>query len=196
MHLYIMRHGETDDNTKWILQGQKDNPLNENGKRQAKRVKDTLQGICFDKIYVSPLVRAVQTAEIVTGRNRTEFILEDRIKEISFGVLEGTRGDDMKPPYSNFFLNPAAYEAPENGETLQELALRTGDFLQEIKGQYPGRRILLVSHGAAIHSIINQIQGVDMSHFWDLRLGNCSILEVSDESGEYQIVKVSQDNNV
>lgn len=189
MHLYIMRHGETDDNTRRVLQGQKDNPLNENGRQQAAEAKAELADITFDRIYVSPLIRAIQTAEIATGRDKSEFIIEERIKEIAFGVLEGTVSDDMKPPYSNFFLNPAEYKAPEGGESLPELAARTGDFLQEIKCQYPGQNILLVSHGAAIHSIVNQIQKQDMSHFWDMRLGNCGVLEVSDESGEYKIVK-------
>lgn len=197
MYLYLMRHGETDDNTRRVLQGQKDNPLNENGKQQAAKAREEWKGISFDKIYVSPLIRAIQTAEIATGRDRSEFIIEERIKEISFGVLEGTASDNMKPPYSNFFLNPAEYVAPEGGESLAELAKRTGDFLQEIKGHQPGKKVLLVSHGAAIHSIVNQIQKQDMSHFWDMHLGNCGVLEISDESGEYRITKecMKRDSN-
>lgn len=189
MRLYIMRHGETDDNTRRVLQGQKNNPLNENGRQQAEKAKAELENIYFDRIYVSPLIRAVETAELVTGRDRTEFYIEERIKEISFGVLEGTVRDDMKPPYDNFFRNPAAYVAPEGGESLEKLSARVWDFLQEIKGQFPKQNILLVSHGAAIHSMVNQIQKQDMLHFWNMRLGNCGVLEVSDESGEYVIMR-------
>lgn len=189
MYLYIMRHGETDDNTKRVLQGQKDNPLNENGRKQAEEARFELEGITFDKIYVSPLIRAVQTAELATGRDREEFIIEERIKEIGFGVLEGTVSDDMKMPYRNFFFNPAEYEAPKGGETLAQLSGRVWDFLQELKGTLPGQKVLLVSHGAAIHAMVNRIQKKDMSHFWDMRLGNCGVLEVSDESGEYKIIK-------
>ncbi len=90
MHLYIMRHGETDDNTRRVLQGQKDNPLNERGRQQALRAKEELSGILFDRVYSSPLIRAVETAVLATGRPREEIILEERLKEISFGVLEGT----------------------------------------------------------------------------------------------------------
>ncbi len=192
MHLYIMRHGETDDNTRRVLQGQKDNPLNENGKKQAIEAGEELKGIVFDRIYVSPLIRAVQTAELATGRNRSEFITEERIKEIGFGVLEGSCSDDVKPPYDNFFKNPACYAAPEGGESLIELSERTREFLEEIKGTLQGKNVLLVSHGAAIHAIINQIKKQPIEHFWDMRLGNCGILEVSDESGDYEIIRECQ----
>ncbi len=197
MYLYIMRHGETDDNTRRVLQGQKDNPLNENGINQALEAKAELDGIHFDRIYVSPLIRAIHTAELATGRDKSEFIIEERIKEIGFGVLEGTVSDDMKPPYSNFFLNPGAYVAPEGGESFEELLARVQDFLDELKGTLPGQRVLLVSHGAAIHALINRILKQDMSHFWDMKLANCGILEVSDESGEYEITRecMKQDSN-
>lgn len=197
MYLYIMRHGETDDNTRRVLQGQKDNPLNENGINQALEAKAELEGIHFDRIYVSPLIRAIHTAELATGRSKEDFIIEERIKEIGFGVLEGTVSDDMKPPYSNFFLNPGAYAAPEGGESFEELLARVQDFLDELKGKLPGQRVLLVSHGAAIHALINRILRQDMSHFWDMKLANCGILEVSDESGEYEITRecMKQDSN-
>lgn len=197
MHLYIMRHGETDDNTRRVLQGQKDNPLNERGILQAREAGKELSHISFDRIYVSPLIRAIHTASLATGRSREDFIIEERIKEISFGVLEGTVSDDMKPPYSNFFLNPDAYVAPAGGESFQELLCRVQDFLDEIKGTLPGKNVLLVSHGAAIHAIINCINKQDISHFWDMKLANCGIAEVSDETGEYKLIKEckKEDNN-
>lgn len=197
MHLYIMRHGETDDNTRRVLQGQKDNPLNENGIRQAREAGEELRGISFDRIYVSPLIRAIRTAELATGRTREEFLIEDRITEISFGVLEGTVSDALKPPYSNFFLKPEEYEAPEGGESFEELLGRVQDFLDEIKGTMPGQNVLLVSHGAAIHALINRIWRQDLSHFWDMKLANCGIAEVSDEHGDFEIIKEcrKQDSN-
>lgn len=189
MHLYIMRHGETDDNTRRVLQGQKDNPLNERGRQQALRAKEELSGILFDRVYSSPLIRAVETAVLATGRPREEIILEERLKEISFGVLEGTVLDEMKPPYDNFFKDPLRYATPEGGESLLELSARTWSFLSEIRGTLPGKKVLLVSHGAAIHSMIYQIRKEKIDCFWNMNLGNCGILEISDETGDYKIEK-------
>lgn len=189
MYLYIMRHGETDDNTRRVLQGQKDNPLNERGREQAREAGRELSDLVFDKIYVSPLRRAVETAELATGKDRSELVIEERIKEIGFGVLEGLPSDELKPPYDAFFRDPANYQAPEGGESLEELAGRIRSFLDELKGSYPGKNILLVSHGAAIHSIVSQIRREGPEHFWDMSLANCGILVLSDESGEYEIVR-------
>ena len=67
--IYIIRHGETDNNKKRVLQGRSNLPLNEEGVRQAEKARDFFDGneIIFEKIYSSPLIRAIRTAEIITG---------------------------------------------------------------------------------------------------------------------------------
>lgn len=67
--IYLIRHGQTDENLAWRIQGQRDFPLNATGERQAEEVRDRLRnlGISFARVYSSPLGRAVRTAEIVTG---------------------------------------------------------------------------------------------------------------------------------
>ena len=67
--IYLVRHGETELNVKRVLQGRSDYPLTETGVRQAQEVADWFreQGIVFDRVYTSPLVRAVQTARIIVG---------------------------------------------------------------------------------------------------------------------------------
>ena len=60
--IYIVRHGQTEKNKANVLQGRSDVPLNEAGRQQAEEVREA--GISFDLVYTSPLIRAVQTAEI------------------------------------------------------------------------------------------------------------------------------------
>ena len=69
MALYMIRHGETEWNVRHVLQGTADIPLNYNGKRQAEALAEEIraQGLKFDRIYVSPLERARETARITTG---------------------------------------------------------------------------------------------------------------------------------
>ena len=85
MQIYIIRHGETDWNTKRLLQGATDIPLNQNGIEAARLTAEALKEIPFDEIYTSPLQRAVQTAEIMRGDRRIPIIKDERLKEISFG---------------------------------------------------------------------------------------------------------------
>ena len=68
MKVYLMRHGETDYNKKGLIQGTLDIPLNEFGLELAEKTKEGFEkeGLTFDYCYCSPLIRARQTAEILT----------------------------------------------------------------------------------------------------------------------------------
>ncbi|MCD7762698.1 MAG: histidine phosphatase family protein [Lachnospiraceae bacterium] len=71
MRLYIIRHGQTEWNSSYRLQGRTDVPLNENGRDLARKTGEglTRAGVCFDRIYTSPLSRARETAELAAGSN-------------------------------------------------------------------------------------------------------------------------------
>ena len=62
--LYIMRHGKTDWNKLYKLQGQTDIPLNESGRDLAVLTREGMPDVKFDRVFCSPLCRAVETARI------------------------------------------------------------------------------------------------------------------------------------
>ena len=63
--IYIVRHGETNQNVKRIIEGHGDTPLNENGEMQAKLISEKLRHVQFDLAFSSDLLRAKRTAEII-----------------------------------------------------------------------------------------------------------------------------------
>ncbi|TYB31933.1 MAG: histidine phosphatase family protein, partial [Candidatus Mcinerneyibacterium aminivorans] len=65
MEIYFVRHGETKGNKEKKFRGRTDYPLNENGKNQAKKLKEKLKKYKFDKLLTSPLKRAHETAKII-----------------------------------------------------------------------------------------------------------------------------------
>ena len=89
--LYLVRHGQTDWNLAGKLQGQTDIPLNETGRQQAKQAKKLLGNLSFDAVYSSPLSRAVETAQLISGHSTLQIITDERIKEIAFGQWEGCK---------------------------------------------------------------------------------------------------------
>ena len=91
MNIYFVRHGQTDYNLKEIIQGASDIELNETGIKQAYQTKEKLKDIKFDKIYSSPLKRAKKTAEIIGEDRKITVEVDDRLKEISFGINEGNK---------------------------------------------------------------------------------------------------------
>ena len=96
MDIYLIRHGETDYNREKRLQGETDIPLNSRGIELAQMTAQGMKGLHFDRVYTSPLVRAVKTAEIIRGDRDIPIIPTDGLKEISFGDYEGLTIKDGK----------------------------------------------------------------------------------------------------
>ncbi len=113
--IYLIRHGQTDQNVAWKIQGQRDFPLNDTGAAQAEAAGESLRelGISFSKVYSSPLIRAVKTAEIVTEKSGEDFILDDRLKEMDYGRFEGADLKNLPEELKEFFRDFAHNPAPE-----------------------------------------------------------------------------------
>ena len=89
-YVCIARHGETDWNVAGVLQGWLDVPLNDKGRRQAYQMLAGLAQVGFSKVYSSPLVRARETAEIITRSLRLgPPEIHDGLKERNFGAIQG-----------------------------------------------------------------------------------------------------------
>lgn len=188
MKIYLIRHGETDANRQRRLQGRLDIPLNESGRAQALEASKELSKISFDRIYSSPLARAVETGEIVSGVSREHFILDDRIQEISFGEAEGRPMDELGDEFARFFDAPGRYVPWPGAESLSELAERVGQFLSDIRSE-KDEKVLVVSHGAAIHAMLWKISGCSLDQFWSVNVGNCGVTEIETTDEGYCITK-------
>lgn len=183
MRLYIIRHGETVWNVKRRLQGQTDTQLNENGRELARITAQALRNVPFDLAFTSPLQRAAETAEIILDGRNVPVIREERVREISFGVLEGRSilpdAHEMDDPDFHYFFDaPEKYCPPDGGESLDSLIKRTGDFLDELKTkkEFAGKTILISTHGAASRALLSNITGYPRSEFWGKGVPkNCSV---------------------
>ncbi|KAK7038159.1 phosphoglycerate mutase-like protein [Favolaschia claudopus] len=90
--IYIVRHGETQENKESVIQGQLDTQLNQTGIEQARLVADSLRSVRFDAAYSSDLVRAVKTAEIILEHQTDiEIRREEALRERFLGSLQGTK---------------------------------------------------------------------------------------------------------
>ncbi len=85
--IYVVRHGQVPSNVLGIISGCNDESLTEKGIEQAILVRDELKGINFDAVYSSPVIRAVQTAEIIVPDKK--IICDERLAERDPGSLLG-----------------------------------------------------------------------------------------------------------
>ena len=190
MVIYVIRHGETDWNTKHWLQGATDIPLNQNGIEVAEITAEALKEVPFDVIFSSPLQRAHQTAEILRRDRKIPLIVDERLREVSFGSFEGLccMGDGYNipdPDFRNFFEDPAHYTPPEDGESIAELCVRGTDFLTWLIDQpeYQDKTVLISGHGALVKALLSSLLITDLKDFWKGGVHkNCavSIIDVAD----------------
>ena len=174
MKLYLVRHGETSWNIERKVQGQTDIPLNETGVRQAEKVREELKDEVFDACYCSPLMRARRTAEIVTD-GRVEIVIDDNLKERSFGELEGTDSAHWKIDGFSRVLNTNEFGI----EPVRDVLARAGEFLRRVKAENSDEaKILVVGHGTLLKMLPYNIVGYDdETDFHEFYMENGEIVE-------------------
>lgn len=172
MRLFIVRHGETDWNFNNLLQGKSNTELNSTGQNQALEVRKKLNNVKFDACFSSPLKRALETSRIITDCN---IIIDNRLTERDLGLLEGKHHScyDAKL-YWDYKLNSNLNEV----EPIQNILLRTKEFIDYLKCEYSDKTILIVSHGGTIRALNFVINGYDENtDFLKFAIPNCCIFE-------------------
>ncbi len=143
MKILFVRHGQTDLNNPRRMQGISDLELNEIGINQAEIVRNILEKYNIDFIIVSPLKRAIQTAQIINTNMHKKIIIDKRIIEMNYGLLEGKK---YLPDYWDMDYDYKSI----NGENISDFQERIYNFIDEIKVKYPKKTILIVAHRRCI----------------------------------------------
>lgn len=141
--ILLVRHGETVDNARQIMQGQTQGELNEQGRRQAREVADRLKDEPVDVVLSSDLRRAVQTAEIIARPHLHAVSTTPLLRERDWGSFTGRFIPDLKG---------AVW--PDDIESEESLLQRARSFLIYIAATYPGKRVVAVGHGIINKAIL------------------------------------------
>lgn len=150
--IYIVRHGQDEDNANGILNGHRDMPLTKIGQMQAEEIAQKIKesGLTFDVILASPLKRAFSTAQAIAKKQNMEVAVETLLIEREFGVMTGRPVSSIietcspnvfETDHINYFL------CPDGAETFPDLMNRGGEILKKLDGKYENKKILLVTHG-------------------------------------------------
>lgn len=195
MIIYFIRHGETDWNKQRKLQGRSDIPLNDYGRNLAKITAAALQSVPFDLVYSSPLLRARETADILTLGRNLPVHEDERLVEMCFGEGEGEslaaiHAQEAMPLHS-FIHNPGQYFPTDGGESFEELYIRCQSFIEDVilPAEKTHHCMLVSGHGALIRGMIHCINKRPSSDFWTVTHKNCSVTIVSCENGKLTILE-------
>lgn len=179
--LATIRHGLTELNRDKRVGGRVDVPLISEGRAQAEEARRTFDGTPFDVVIVSPLVRAIETAEIVTGWPRDRFVVDESCTERSFGAMEGLHPLEVRERYPDveyLRIGPIGYSlnAP-GGEPFEDLHERARDFLGRTLARSAGRRILVFSHQNFMQQLHGVLRGLGPIESLEHDILNCELNE-------------------
>ena len=156
--LGLVRHGTTEWNALGILQGQTDVALSRAGRAEIMDLAGELEGMEFEAVYCSDLLRARQSAMALAAVLDLPLRLDPRLREIGLGIWEGLssrRVQELYPcEWTEFGLNGAP-----GGERLSQVALRMSTVADEVAEAHPTGRVLIVGHGTALKTLICQAEG-------------------------------------
>lgn len=158
--IIMVRHGQSESNVRKTFTGQLDAPLTDVGREQARRMARYLDKYRIDKICVSPLDRAVETAQAIASRQNCPVEKRDELMEINSGLWQGLTFAEIAEKY------PQTYEVwrtdigkatPEGGETCRELYDRVTAFFKKVL-EMPEETVCLVCHAIPIRMMESYIR--------------------------------------
>ena len=154
--LYLVRHGETVDNVKQILQGQTPGMLNDKGMKDAK----------IDAFVSSDLYRSIETCEIIAEPHGMQVRTTPLLRERDWGSFTGKFIPDLKDK-----------TWPDDIESLADMKTRASKFMEWLKAEYPNKVVLAVGHGIINKAIQSVYTGKPMNEIQKMK--NADVIELS-----------------
>ncbi len=198
MNIRLIRHAESTGNVenRWV--GRVDAPLSDAGRRQAVRLRSSLEreGYVPTHVYASPLSRAFETARIVTANWDCPVEPWGDLIELRVGVFSNMTAEEIEkafPKLAREFAETRNFDIIEGAETHQECYDRAQRVVDRLGNAHKNSdRVMLFSHGGILRHIISRLLGTDQ--VWALDIDNTSIFEFTVDVDSWQSDPKSRTN--
>lgn len=186
MKIYFIRHGQTEANLNKVMAGHKDVELTEKGREQAYLTAEKLKNYTIDFMFVSPLKRARETAEIINSVRKEEIplMIKEELIEVDYGIYEDVKKTNFD--YNGFW----DYSDKNNVNKFFLFAWPIIKFIySDIMRYYHDKNILIVS-SAGVAKIFEMILGeysLMPEKVGEYLPENSEIIEYNDENSEYTV---------
>jgi probable phosphoglycerate mutase len=169
--LHLVRHGQSSWNVEGRLQGQTDEAgLTDLGKEQSRRIAEFLAPIRPVRLLTSDLMRARQTAEIISETTGLAPILTTLLREVHYGTMEGLTTEQAAGEWER--LSPLAVDGYGCPLPFSERRLGGGESIQDVQARMDALLatpwvteatgdVVIVTHGDAIRAMLGRLLGDD-----------------------------------
>ena len=184
-----MRHGLTESNKRKVYAGWSDEELSQEGIQSLWQSQKKIEKLNIEKIFTSPIRRAVQTAEILNRFLNVPIEILAEIKEMKMGPWEGLSEEEVAVKYPKQWrlwnVKPSKL-LMYGRESLKELQNRSLKGINKIKGQINNSNFLLITHVAIMRVLMIYYNGLSLDDYRKLDVQNASIfkLDLNDKNGK------------
>ncbi len=159
MKIYILRHGTTIWNEKGITQGYRNNRLSQTGKFMVEQTANIFKNTKFDIIFSSPLMRTMQTANIMNKYHNVKIIKDNRLIEIDQGIFSGKIKAGLTEEEK---ILKSMRSASCGMESYESAFKRAKNFINEIISNNKYENVLIVTHNVIASFLADIISKVDI----------------------------------
>ncbi len=190
MKLYFVRHGESDANVQHVISNRESAfHLTPQGQVQAHTLAETLRDISMTAIYASPVLRARETADVVSRSFHLPYQVTEALREYDCGILEEKSDEESWKLHSeiaeDWALNHNYLRKPEGGESFLDIQNRFLPFIESLKDGID-KHILLIGHGGLFHLMLPLIlTNIDNEFVRSHGLGHTEYVLAEYLSGEF-----------
>jgi alpha-ribazole phosphatase/probable phosphoglycerate mutase len=191
--VYIIRHGLTESNKKKIYAGWKDDSICVEGINKLLKIGKKLKKFNINKIFSSPLNRAIQTAEVMNTFLNTTIEIEDDLREMKMGKWEGLSEYDVadKFPEEWGLWNTRPSQLKLKGrETLHELQMRAINAVKKISDNSNYSRILIVTHVAIIRILMIYYNHLPLDKYRKIYVPNAGLYRLDIKAQKKKISRI------
>ena len=172
MHLYLVRHGETEENLRHEVQGQRHGTLSRTGSQQVQALADRFRNIQLQAILTSDLNRAMQTADGIAQYHDLALVPLLLLREQHYGIYQGKIMHELSPAASG---GKEPVVSPPDGESVDDLHARTCQFCSYLTERFDGQTLVAVSHGVFLSILLWAIQDKPLPDRPTIDLDNASV---------------------
>jgi broad specificity phosphatase PhoE len=191
---YFVRHGETRFNQEKRLQGWRDSPLSDRGREQVRIVAQLLKPLGLSRAWISPLGRALETAEILQRELNLSLETLSALREVSFGDFEGFTLPEIDRLFPGLWQTRQANKwsyRPPGGESNQEATPRAVEVANRIDSLPDQEPILIIAHFAINRLILAALAGLTPDETMNQNVPHDVVYRAQKQDCKWQIAYLS-----
>ncbi len=189
--LVLLRHAEPAEAARGRCYGRLDVELSDTGRRHAERLAAELAPLRVDAVYASPRRRALDTALPIAARLGLEPVVDERLRELDFGELEGRLFEEIERErpglYRAWMETPTGVRFP-GGESFDDLRRRAVAACEEIRRRHTAA--LVVTHGGVVRAALAAWLGMPAETIFrlDQSYGGVTVVDWIEETPVVRLV--------